>query len=146
MLIKPERITIKTYVAGQEENYMFRIGRYDGLNGLELIEYATDILKNGLNLTNSTRGLLKECMIKMGKYIEAVSVDDKGNEVFVPLDNELVLQAYLPNVEVSMRLMMELHDYNTFFLNSANLLKESASWLTKLQQLIVKTLIGSQDT
>lgn len=141
MLIKPKRIEITSHVGGEETKVAYNIGRYDGFYGLELVEYATDILKSGLNiLKNTKKGLMCECLEKMGKFIEAVVTDDHGEERLILLDNRTLLSAYMPDVEVSMKLMMEVHDYNTFFLNSANLLKQSVGWMGRVEELIVETL------
>lgn len=140
MLIKPKEIEIKSNVGGEEEIYTYRIGRYNGLDGLEFVEYATDIVKSGLNFNGTTKGLLKECLIKMGRFIEAVIKSDTEDDRYILLDNATVLGAYLPDAETSMQLMKELHDYNSFFLNTENLSIQSASWMDRIEELIVETL------
>lgn len=146
MLLKPKEIEIESYVADEDEIFKFRIGRYDGYNGLDLIEYVTEIAKTGFNITGETKkGVLKECLKRMGHYIEAIDKDDKGKTIYVPLNTELALQTYLTNVEVSMKLMIELHDYNTFFLSTESLLTTSTSWIQKLEKLVIETLMKSLD-
>ncbi len=118
-LIKPKEVEYISKVGGEEITCRFMIGRYNGLDGLDLIEYATDILKSGVNPTGTKKGLLRECMIKMGPYIEAIN--DEGKQV--SLSNAKIMAAYLPDPEMSMRLMRDVHDYNTFLLNSETRLK-----------------------
>ena len=141
-LIKPKEVEYISKVGGEEITCRFMIGRYNGLDGLDLIEYATDILKSGANPTGTKKGLLRECMIKMGPYIEAIN--DEGKQV--SLSNAKIMAAYLPDPEMSMRLMRDVHDYNTFFLNSENLLKQSLSWMDKLKVSVTKTLTKLQAT
>jgi len=134
-LIKPKEVKFTVPDEdGIETEYVYVIGKYNGLEGLDFIEYVAEIFKNGLNFNETRKGLLRECMVKMGKYIEAVTAD--GNKV--SLANELILGAHLPNAEVAMQLMMAVHDYNTFFLKTANLSSQSHSIVTKASELITK--------
>ena len=142
-LIEPEEIIIKTKAGGTEKEYKYMIGKYDGFNGLDLIEYAADILKSGVNPTQTKKGLLRECMQKMGKYIEAVVETEEGVK-YVKLDTVKMLETFLPDPETSMKLMRSVHDKNTFFLNSERLLKESLSWMDKLRLSVTKTLTQLQ--
>lgn len=141
-LIKPKEVEYTSKVGGEEITCRFMIGRYNGLEGLDIIEYVTDILKSGVNPTGTKKGLLRDCMIKMGPYIDAVN--DEGNQV--SLSNAKIMAAYLPDPEMTMRLMRDVHDYNTFFLNSENLLKQSLSWMDKLKVSVTKTLTNLQAT
>lgn len=145
MLLKPKRITITTEVSGIEEKYIFNIGRYNGLDGLEMIEYATDIIKSGFNFSGSKKGLLRECMVKMGKYIEAV-VEHEGKEKAVSLENEKILAANLADPEVAMHLMLQLHNYNTFFLRADNLLTKSLSITESIEKYAQKILMVLQES
>lgn len=138
-LIEPEEITVVSKVGGTETEHVFMIGKYDGYNGLDLIEYSADVLKSGLNPSATRKGALKECMQKMGPYIEAVVETDEGRK-YIKLNTGKFLTQFLPDPETSMQIMMKLHNRNTFFLNTDRLLKESLSWADKLKVLGTKIL------
>lgn len=130
MLIKPKQITLVSNLDGKSEEFIYNIGRYSALDGLDMIEYVTDILKSGVNFSGTKKGLLRECLIRMGKYIEAVRQTPEGEKCVI-LDNPKMLEVAIPDGETAMALMVELHNYNTFFLKTDSILRQS-SYLVNL--------------
>lgn len=136
-LIKPKEISIECEIDGTTEVYNYAIGRYPALDSLELINFGQDFLlsmgENGI----SRDGVLKKYVLKMGKFIERIVTKDDGTVVFVSLANESVLNANLPAfAELTIKLMIELHDYNTLFLKLGKVYQQYQNSITNIDLLV----------
>lgn len=136
-LIKPKEISIECDIDGAIEVYNYAIGRYPALDSLELINFGQDFLlsmgENGINKD----GLLKKYVLKMGKFIERIITKDDGTIAFVNMGNESVLNANLPEfAELTIKLMIELHDYNTLFLKLGKVYQQYQNSITNIDLLV----------
>ena len=144
--MKPKEITLSSNVNNEKVSVTFNIGRYDGYNGLFMIGLGAELLDSAARkkmlstdqvFAKKLQGMLRE----QGKYIELVN-DDKS----VSLDTVAMLRAAIPDPDIALKLMREVHDYNTSLFSSANLLTKSQKWMAKAQELGSKTLTLLSDS
>lgn len=140
MLMKPKEITLTSNVNKEKVEVTFNIGRYNGYDGLYMIGLGAELLdsaarkkmmSNDQVFAKKLQAMLKE----QGKFIEVVT--DSGT---ASLDTVKMLQTTIPDPDIALQLMREVHDYNTALFNSANLLSKSQSMMKKLQELGTKML------
>ena len=139
-LMKPKEITLTSNVNKEKVEVTFNIGRYNGYDGLYMIGLGAELLdsaarkkmmSNDQVFAKKLQAMLKE----QGKFIEVVT--DSGT---ASLDTVKMLQTTIPDPDIALQLMREVHDYNTALFNSANLLSKSQSMMKKLQELGTKML------
>ncbi len=140
MLKKPKEITLTSNVNGEKEERTYNIGRYDGYTGLYMIGLGAELIdsaarKKMLATDKIFAKKLQDMLKEQGKYIELVT--DDGN---ASLETVKMLQAAVPDPDIALKLMREVHDYNTALFSSANLLNRSQKWMAKAQELGKKIL------
>lgn len=139
-LKKPKRITLTSNVNGEKEERTYNIGRYDGYTGLYMIGLGAELLdsaarKKMLSTDTVFAKKLQDMLKEQGKYIELVTDDGA-----VSLEPVNMLKAAVPDVDIALQLMREVHDYNTALFSSANLLSRSQKWMEKAHELGKKIL------
>ena len=140
MLKKPKEITLTSNVNGEKEERTYNIGRYDGYTGLYMIGLGAELIdsaarKKMLATDKIFAKKLQDMLKEQGKYIELVTED--GATSLEPIS---MLKAGIPDPDIALQLMREVHDYNTALFNSANLLNRSQKWMAKAQELGKKIL------
>lgn len=145
-LKKPKRITLTSNVNGEKEERTYNIGRYDGYTGLYMIGLGAELLdsaarKKMLSTDTVFAKKLQDMLKEQGKYIE-LATDDGA----VSLEPVNMLKAAVPDVDIALQLMREVHDYNTALFSSANLLSRSQKWMEKAHELGKKILIQLSDS
>jgi hypothetical protein len=139
-LMKPKEITLSSNVNGEKVERKYNIGRYDGYSGLYMIGLGAELIDSAARkkmlatdgiFAKKLQGMLKE----QGQYIEAVTDDGVAS-----LDTVKMLKACVPDQDIALQLMREVHDYNTALFSSANLLNRSQKWMEKAQELGSKIL------
>lgn len=139
-LFKKKEITLTSNVNNEKVSVTFNIGRYNGYDGLYMIGLGAELLdaaarkkmmSNDQVFAKKLQAMLKE----QGKFIEVVT--DSGA---ASLDTVKMLQTTIPDPDIALQLMREVHDYNTALFSSANLLSKSQSMMKKLQELGIKML------
>lgn len=139
-LMKPKQITLTSNVNGEKEERTYNIGRYDGYTGLYMIGLGAELLdsaarKKMLSTDTVFAKKLQDMLKEQGKYIELVT--DDGAASLEPVN---MLKAAVPDVDIALQLMREVHDYNTALFSSANLLSRSQKMMEKGQELGKKIL------
>ena len=139
-LLKPKQITLTSNVNGDEEERTYNIGRYDGYTGLYMIGLGAELLdsaarKKMLSTDKIFAKKLQDMLKEQGEYIELVTDDGVAS-----LKTVSMLKASVPDPDIALKLMREVHDYNTALFSSANLLSRSQKWMTMAQELGTKIL------
>lgn len=145
-LMKHKQVTLTSNVNGQKEERTYNIGRYDGYTGLYMIGLGAELLdsaarKKMLSTDQVFAKKLQGVLEAQGKYVEIVTDDG-----YAVLDTIKMLQVAVPDPDIALQLMREVHDYNTALFSSANLLTRSQKWMEKAQELgkkILSQLSGS---
>ena len=140
MLKKPKQITLTSNVNGEKEERVYNIGRYDGLTGIYMIGLGAELIdaaarKKMLATDKIFAKKLQDMLKEQGKYIELVTDDGTAS-----LETVSMLKASIPDPDIALKLMREVHDYNTALFNSANLLNRSQKWMEKAKELGTKIL------
>ena len=146
MLKKPKEITLTSNVNGEIEERTYNIGRYDGYTGLYMIGLGAELIdsaarKKMLSTDKIFARKLQDMLKEQGKYIELVTED--GATSLEPIS---MLRAGIPDPDIALQLMREVHDYNTALFSSANLLNRSQKWMAKAQELGKKILAQLSDS
>ncbi len=140
MLMKPKQITLTSNVNGEKEERTYNIGRYDGYTGLYMIGLGAELLdsaarKKMLSTDKVFAKKLQDMLKEQGRFIELVTDDGTAS-----LETVNMLKTAIPDPDIALKLMREVHDYNTALFNSANLLSTSQKWMAKAQELGKKIL------
>ena len=140
MLKKPKQITLTSNVNGEKEERVYNIGRYDGYTGIYMIGLGAELIdsaarKKMLATDKIFAKKLQDMLKEQGQYIELVT--DEGD---ASLETVSMLKAAIPDPDIALELMREVHDYNTALFSSANLLSRSQKWMEKAQELGKKIL------
>ncbi|CAH6851293.1 hypothetical protein EDB29_1011104 [Vibrio crassostreae] len=138
MLVKPKDVTLTTNINNVKEVRSLRIGRYPATKGMYMIGRVAEVLKQAM-LTDAkgTYSFAKELQavsIEVCEFCEIKTLDGE----FMPLKGELIINAHIPDQDMLMLLMKEVHDYNTNFFNTGRLLKTSRSMMQKAKEQITK--------
>ncbi|AHK11693.1 tail assembly chaperone [Shewanella sp. phage 1/41] len=112
-LMKSKQITLTSNVNGEKEERIYNIGRYDGYTGLYMIGLGAELLdsaarKKMLSTDTVFAKKLQDMLKEQGKYIELVTDDGAAS-----LEPVSMLKAAVPDVDIALQLMREVHDYNT---------------------------------
>lgn len=139
-LLKPKQITLTSNVNGDKEERTYNIGRYDGYTGLYMIGLGAELIdsaarKKMLATDKIFAKKLQDMLKEQGKYIELVTDDGAAS-----LETVSMLKAAIPDPDIALKLMREVHDYNTSLFSSANLLTRSQKWMEQAQELGTKIL------
>ncbi len=140
-LMKPKQVTLTSNVNGDKEERVYNIGRYDGYTGLYMIGLGAELLdsaarKKMLSTDTVFAKKLQDMLKEQGKYIEYVHGEGVANLG----DSIAVMKMSVPDVDIALQLMREVHDYNTALFSSANLLSRSQKWMEKAHELGKKIL------
>ena len=146
-LMKHKQVTLTSNVNGDKEERTYNIGRYDGYTGLFMIGLGAELLdsaarKKMLSTDQIFAKKLQDMLKEQAKYIEWVHDEGVANLG----DSMAALKLAVPDVDIALQLMREVHDYNTALFSSANLLTRSQKWMEKAQELgkkILSQLSGS---
>ena len=141
MLKKPKKITLTSNVNGETEEREYNIGRYDGYTGLYMIGLGAELLdsaarKKMLATDKIFAKKLQDMLKEQGPYIELVTEDGTAS-----LETVSMLRTAIPDPDIALQLMREVHDYNTALFSSANLLSRSQKW-TEMAQELGKKILG----
>ena len=139
-LLKPKQITLTSNVNVVKEERVYNIGRYDGYTGLYMIGLGAELLdsaarKKMLSTDKVFAKKLQDMLKEQGKYIELVTDDGAAS-----LDTVNMLKAAVPDPDIALQLMREVHDYNTALFSSANLYSRSQKWMKAAEELGTKML------
>lgn len=139
-LMKHKQITLTSNVNGEKEERTYNIGRYDGYTGLYMIGLGAELLdsaarKKMLATDKIFAKKLQDMLKEQSKYIEYVTDDGVTS-----LESTSMLKVAVPDVDIALQLMREVHDYNTALFSSANLLSRSQKWMEKAHELGKKIL------
>lgn len=139
-LMKPKEITLTSNVNGEKVEKTYNIGRYDGYTGLYMIGLGAELLdsaarKKMLSTDKIFAKKLQDMLKEQGKYIELVTDDGTAS-----LDTVNMLKAAVPDPDIALQLMREVHDYNTSLFSSANLYSRSQKWMKAAKELGTKIL------
>ena len=146
-LLKQKQITLTSNVNGEKEERTYNIGRYDGYVGLYMIGLGAELLDSAARKKVFTNDKvfakkLQDMLKEQGKYIEIVT--DEGGTA--SLEAVKMLRASIPDPDIALKLMREVHDYNTALFSSANLLSRSQKWMEVAQKLGKKILSQLSDS
>ena len=127
-------------VNGEKVSVTYNIGRYDGYSGLFMIGLGAELIdsaarKKMLATDKIFAKKLQDMLKEQGQYIERVT--DDGAAL---LDTVKMLKTCVPDPDIALQLMREVHDYNTALFSSANLLSRSQKWMETAQKLGTKIL------
>ena len=101
--------------------------------GAELLDSAAR--KKMLSTDKVFAKKLQDMLKEQGKYIELVTDDGAAS-----LDTVNMLKAAVPDPDIALQLMREVHDYNTALFSSANLYSRSQKWMKAAKELGTKML------
>lgn len=139
-LIKPKEITLKTEVGGDSAEKVFNVGRYPATVAIEMTTRGAALLRDAIkgNPGNSEQysKSFQKLGIDMCKYVEVKT----PNGEFMPLSNDHLINAHIPDADMFLMLMREVHDYNTGFMSSERLFKTSRSLMDQAKAQITETL------
>ena len=146
MLMKPKQITLTSNVNGEKEERTYNIGRYDVYTGLFMIGLGAELLESAarkkmLSTDKVFAKKLQDMLKEQGRFIELVTDDGTAS-----LETVNMLKTAIPDPDIALKLMREVHDYNTALFNSANLLSTSQKWMAKAQELGKKILNQLSDS
>ena len=146
MLKKPKQITLTSNVNGEKEERTYNIGRYDGYTGIYMIGLGAELIdaaarKKMLATDKIFAKKLQDMLKEQGKYIELVNDDGVAS-----LETVSMLKVAIPDPDMALQLMREVHDYNTALFSSANLLNRSQKWMATAQELGKKILAQLSDS
>lgn len=138
-LIEPKEIELKSEVRGVTKEV--RIGYYPATEGLRLLGlFAETVDIAARKKTEDINGMfgenLKKAAIEICKYVEV----KLSNGNWQLLDNETMINAHIQDYEMLLRLMRQVHDYNSVFFSTTKLLKTSQGLIDRLKAQITKTL------
>lgn len=140
MLIKAEEITLHSNI--DDVDVKVRIGRYPATTGAELIGDGAYLVQMTARNDPKFGLVLKEKAIKICEYAEALA----PNGEWVSLNSKEMIDLYISDGETLLDLVRKIHDHNTFFLNSTNLLKGSQKFLGKIKEQATKTFQSLSDS
>ena len=134
-LMKKKQITLTSNVNKEKVSVTFNVGRYNGYDGLYMIGLGAELIdsaarKKMLSTDKIFAKKLQDMLKEQGRFIELVT--DDGEAL---LDTVSMLKAAIPDPDIALKLMREVHDYNTALFSSANLLTKSQSMMKKVQEL-----------
>ncbi|CAH6969646.1 hypothetical protein VCHA30O60_50145 [Vibrio chagasii] len=138
MLIKPKEISLTTNINKVKEQRELRIGRYPATEGIYMIGRVGEVLKQAmLSDVKGTHSFAKELQtvaIEVCGYCEIKT----PNGDYMILNGEHLINAHIPDQDMLLLLMKEVHDYNTNFFNTGRILKTSRSMMQKAKERITK--------
>ena len=141
MLKKPKQITLTSNVNGEKEERVYNIGRYDGYTGLYMIGLGAELIdaaarKKMLATDKIFAKKLQDMLKEQSQYVEYVHDEGVAN-----LGSSIAaLKHAIPDPDIALKLMREVHDYNTALFSSANLYSRSQKWMETARELGKKIL------
>ena len=146
MLKKPKQITLTSNVNGEKEERVYNIGRYDGYTGIYMIGLGAELIdaaarKKMLATDKIFAKKLQDMLKEQGKYIELVTEDGTAS-----LETVSLLKTAIPDPDMALKLMREVHDYNTELFSSANLSSRFQKCIATAQELGKKILAQLSDS
>ena len=139
-LIKPKQIILKSRVDSDATEKTFSIGRYPALDAVEMIARVSAVLRDSAKGNPQTAIELAKSMKQLAtdvcQYVEV----ELPNGDPLALNNPHMINAHITDGEMLLDLVRQVHDYNTFFLNSGNLLKTSRTLVDQAREQITGIL------
>lgn len=140
-LIEPKEITLKSEIRGVEKD--LRIGFYPATEGIRLLGiFAETVDIAARKKTEDVNGMfgenLKKAAIEICRYVDV----KLSNGEWQRLDNEIMINAHIPDYEMLLRLVRQVHDYNSVFFSTTKLLKTSLGLMDRLKAQVTKILPG----
>lgn len=138
-LVEPTEITLKSEVRGIEKT--LRIGYYPATEGLRLLGlFAETVDIAARKKTEDVNGMfgdnLKKAAIEICQYVDV----KLSNNQWQRLDSEVMINAHIPDYEMLLRLVRQVHDYNSVFFSTTKLLKTSLGLMDRLKAQVTKIL------
>lgn len=138
-LIEPKQIEIRSQIHNVTKKY--QIGYYTTMEGAELISMAVEALAIGMKTSKDNFGTFSkqvpELANRMCSYVEAES-----NGHWVRLSTPDLIDNHVPDYEVLMKLMWEVHDYNAKSLKSGVLFQKCLTLTQGAESQLTKILTG----
>jgi hypothetical protein len=139
-LIKPKSVTLKSSVGGEEVEKTFQIGRYPATQSIEMVTRGAALLRDAVkgNPGNSEQYAksFQKLGIDMCKFVEAAM--PSGD--YIGLSSDHMINAHIPDADMFLLLMREVHDYNSNFMNTGRLFKTSRSLMDQAKAQITGIL------
>ncbi len=138
MLIKPKEITLNSSVSGEAVGKEFQIGRYPATQAIEMITRGASLLRDAVKGSPANSEQYAKAFQKLGndmcKFVEA----KMPNGEYVALSSDHLINAHIPDGDMFLLLMREVHDYNTNFMNSGRIFKMSRSLIDQAKAQITQ--------
>lgn len=138
-LIKAKEITLRSNVGEEPAEKTFQIGRYPATQAIEMITRGASLLRDAVKGNPGNSEAYAKSFQKLGvdmcKFVEV----QMPNGEFQPLNNAHLIDAHIPDGDMFLQLMKEVHDANTGFLNSDRLFKASRSLISQAKEQITST-------
>lgn len=138
-LIKPKEVTLKSDVGDPVEK-TFQIGRYPATQAIEMITRGAALLRDAVKGNPASSEQYSKSFQKLGndmcRFVEA----QMPNGEFTPLGSDHMINAHIPDGDMFLMLMREVHDHNSNFMNTGRLFKTSRSLLDQAKTQITQTL------
>ncbi len=140
-LIDPKEITLKSNVRNVTKE--FNIGYYPATEGIRLLGlFAESVDVAARNKKHETSGLfgdnLQKLAIEVCKYCDV----KLSNGNWQRLDSKSMIDSHVPDYELLLSLVREVHDYNSNFFNTTKLLKKSLGFVDQIKMQATKMFQG----
>ncbi|CAH7182595.1 hypothetical protein VCHA50P417_20492 [Vibrio chagasii] len=138
MIVKPKEISLTTNINNVKEKRELRIGRYPATQGIYMIGRVGEVLKQAmLSDIKGTHSFAKDLRAVSIEVCNFCEIKTPSGE-YMELNGEHVINAHIPDQDMLLLLMKEVHDYNTNFFNTGRILKTSRSMMQKAKERITK--------
>lgn len=139
-LIKPKEITLTSSVGGEESVKVFRIGRYPATQAIEMITRGAALLRDAVKGNPGNAEAYAKSFQKLGTDMcKFVEVQMPSGE-YTPLASEHIINAHIPDGDMFLMLMREVHDHNTGFMETGRLFRTSRSLMDQAKAQITGIL------
>lgn len=146
MLIKPKEITLKSNVGDEPAEKTFQIGRYPATQAIEMITRGASLLRDAVKGNPGNSEAYAKSFQKLGvdmcKFVEV----QMPNGEFVALASGHLIDAHIPDGDMFLMLMREVHDHNTGFMETGRLFKTSRSLMDQAKAQITGILNQFSDS
>jgi len=139
-LIKPKEITLKSSVGGDSAEKTFQVGRYPATQAVEMITRGAALLRDAVKGNSESSEAYARSFQKLGNDMCRFVEVKMPNGEFTALANDHLINAHVPDADMFLLLMKEVHDYNTGFMNTGRLFGMSRSLMDKAEALITPIL------
>lgn len=145
-LIKPKEVTLRSNLGDESAEKTFQIGRYPATQAIELITRGAALLRDAVKGNPSNSEAYAKSFQKLGndmcKFVEV----QMPNGDFTPLSSDHIINAHIPDGDMFLMLMREVHDHNTGFMQTGRLFKTSRSLMDQAKAQITGILNQFSDS